>query len=108
MIVACAALAPGASAKSAAVSCPSYRGTFALTDHDPATFTKVKASGISCRLADKAFRTAPIANPGVVVTVSGVSFAMTLQYLHTGFNIRLVEQPPKSSGDTITAHVTIK
>jgi hypothetical protein len=106
-LVASAALTPAASATSGPISCPNYHGTFALTNFVTATFTKVRASGISCRLADKAFRTAPVANPGAVFTVGGVAFTEIVTFIPHGFNITLKGQTPKTSKDTVTAHVTV-
>ncbi len=105
-LVASAALTPAASATSGPISCPNFHGTFPLTDFVPATFTKIKASGISCRLADKALRTALVANTGAVFTAGGVAFTETVTFIPHGVNITLKGKTPKTSKDTVTAHVT--
>jgi hypothetical protein len=107
-LVASAALTPAASATSGPITCPNYHGTFALNNFVPATFTKIKASGISCRLAEKALRTAPVANSGAVVAVGGVTFTETVTFIPHGLNITLTGHTPKTSKDTVRAHVTVQ
>jgi hypothetical protein len=104
-----ALLTPGASAKSASVRCASYSGPPATW----ADFTQVKASGVSCKLAEKLIRAlygndyagSPLLTLGAAD--QHVVFAKDVEYVSGGYNLRLVGQPPKYGGDTVSTHVLI-
>jgi hypothetical protein len=104
-----AAVTPGASAKSASVRCASYSGPPATW----ADFTQVKASGVSCTLAEKLIRALYGKDYAAshLLTVGAadqhVVFAKDVKYVTGGYNLRLVGQPPKYGGDSVSTYVVI-
>lgn len=103
-VVASVALPPGASAKSAAVSCASYQGPPATW----ADFTDVKASGVSCKLAEQLIRALyghDYAASDLLSVGAANQHIVFRKDVHdeTGwFTLRLVGQPPKYQGDVVS------
>ena len=108
-LLASVALTPSAGAHSGPIRCPNYHGRV-LGANGPGTtssvwYRKVTVTGVSCRLADKEFRMVvlPGDHPSIVVTVGGLSFNETVQYLPHGFDLYLNGSSPKDLADAITA-----
>lgn len=92
-----------------AVGCASYHGRPATW----ASFTEVKASGVSCAVADKLIR--GLYSPDysshhtVIVNVGKkqVVFAIQTHDTNSGFNLRLVGRQSDYRGDTVTSRVAV-
>jgi len=104
------ALTPSAGAKTASVSCAGYNGP-------PATwayFSHVKASGVSCTLAEKLIRALYVGKYAAsdLLTLGTpnqhVVFAKKVHDDTAGFfDLRLVGQLPKYGGDTVSMNVFV-
>jgi hypothetical protein len=108
-LVAGVALVPTASATSASASCASYAGPPATW----ANFTQIKASGVSCVIAEKLIRQLygpDYASHPVISVGSGaqrIAFEIKTQDKSWGYNLSLLGQGSKYHGDLVTSHVEV-
>jgi hypothetical protein len=104
-----ASISAGAGAKGAVLNCAGYDGPPATW----ADFTQVRASGVTCQLAERLIRAlygqdyAASHLLTVGASANHVVFAKDVRYVSGGYELRLVGQPPKYAGDLVSTRVLI-